>query len=168
MKLKGFRVKPESNKTPAREFALKFLFQLYLKDNINFKNQFYNNELKDEQFEERLTFFKESYQTPDDEHPESNISEQHYIFARRILHSLRKNIKANEELIKKELKREGLESLEKLERSILIVGVEEILQFGTPYQVVINELVELAKKYGGEQSGRFVNGVLDGIRTKNK
>ena len=32
----------------------------------------------------------------------------------------------------------------------------------------VNELVELAKKYGGASSGKFVNGVLDGIRSKKK
>ena len=40
---------------------------------------------------------------------------------------------------------------------------ELLLQRDTPVKVVINEAVELAKTYGGENSGRFVNGVLGTI-----
>ena len=36
----------------------------------------------------------------------------------------------------------------------------------TPTAVVINEAVELAKRYGEEKSGKFVNGVLKGVVTK--
>ena len=38
-------------------------------------------------------------------------------------------------------------------------------QSDVPAVVVIDEAIELAKKFGSEQSGRFVNGVLDALRT---
>lgn len=154
----------QGNKTPGREFALKFLFQLFIKDNAPLKESFYSNTIED--FDEQIASFKESYVRPDEEHPENNIDDGNFFFAQKLLRSLMKNIQNHEELIKAELKREHIEGLEKVERSILLIGIEELINFDTPYQVVLNELVNLAKKYGGEKSGQFVNGVLDGIRAK--
>ncbi len=54
------------------------------------------------------------------------------------------------------------EELSPVELSILLLGAYELLmQPETPYRVVINEAVELAKTYGGTDGHRFVNGVLD-------
>lgn len=54
-----------------------------------------------------------------------------------------------------------LAELGKVERAILRMGVFELLYMGgTPVPVVIDESVELAKAYAGDQAGRFVNGVL--------
>jgi N utilization substance protein B len=48
-----------------------------------------------------------------------------------------------------------------LDRDVLRLAVGELLWASdTPVEVVINEAVELAKKYGTQDSGRFVNGVL--------
>ena len=52
-----------------------------------------------------------------------------------------------------------------VDRNLLRLGLHEILEHPeTPYQVVINEAVEVAKTFGGNESAAFVNGVLDGIR----
>jgi N utilization substance protein B len=49
-----------------------------------------------------------------------------------------------------------------VERAILRIAAYELeSRPDVPYRVVVNEAVELAKKYGAEQSHRFVNGVLD-------
>lgn len=50
--------------------------------------------------------------------------------------------------------------------AILVVAVYELTYTDTPVAVVINEAVELAKRYGEEKSGKFVNGVLKGVVTK--
>ncbi|MDR1268421.1 MAG: transcription antitermination factor NusB [Planctomycetaceae bacterium] len=49
------------------------------------------------------------------------------------------------------------------DRSILRIAVYEILFMDTPKPIVINEAVELAKKFGTEQSASFVNGILDKV-----
>ena len=55
-----------------------------------------------------------------------------------------------------------LEQVDPVERAILwIAGYELSRRPDVPYRVVINEAVELAKKFGAEQGHRFVNGVLD-------
>jgi transcription antitermination protein NusB len=47
------------------------------------------------------------------------------------------------------------------DRNVLRLGAFEILQTDTPYQVVIDEAVDLARKFGTAQSPQFVNGILD-------
>ncbi len=56
----------------------------------------------------------------------------------------------------------ALNELSPVEFSILLLGAYELQsQPQTPYRVVINEAVELAKTYGGTDGHKFVNGVLD-------
>ena len=51
-----------------------------------------------------------------------------------------------------------------VDRNILRIGIYEMKFSGdVPTKVAINEAIELAKKFGGESSGRFVNGVLGSI-----
>jgi N utilization substance protein B len=55
-----------------------------------------------------------------------------------------------------------LVQIDPVEKAILwIAGYELSNRFDIPYRVIINEAVELAKKFGAEQSHRFINGVLD-------
>jgi N utilization substance protein B len=49
-----------------------------------------------------------------------------------------------------------------VERSILLLAACELTNhFETPYRVILNEAIELAKTYGGTDGHKFVNGVLD-------
>jgi len=55
-----------------------------------------------------------------------------------------------------------IEQVDPVELAILRIGGYELAQrLDIPYRVVINEAVEMAKKFGAEQGHRFVNGVLD-------
>lgn len=55
-----------------------------------------------------------------------------------------------------------LAELSPIEHGILLIGAFELKAYPeTPYRVVINEAVELAKSYGGTDGHKFVNGVLD-------
>jgi N utilization substance protein B len=53
-----------------------------------------------------------------------------------------------------------LDRLPTIDRIVLRMSLFEMYHLGTPAAVVINEAVELAKKFSTEDSGRFVNGVL--------
>jgi len=51
-----------------------------------------------------------------------------------------------------------------LERSILRLGTYELLyEMDVPIEVTLDEMIEIAKKYGSEESGKFINGILDKI-----
>ena len=57
-----------------------------------------------------------------------------------------------------------LEEIGKVERAVLRLGTYELLFLtGTPVSVAIDEAVELAKAYAGDEAGGFVNGVLGRI-----
>jgi N utilization substance protein B len=56
------------------------------------------------------------------------------------------------------------ERLAATDRGVLRLAVAELLHMpGTPARVVLDEAVAIARKYGREESGRFVNGVLDRV-----
>jgi N utilization substance protein B len=56
-----------------------------------------------------------------------------------------------------------LDRMAKVDRNILRLAVYELIATDVPVKVVINEAIELGKKYGSESTGAFVNGVLDKI-----
>ena len=62
------------------------------------------------------------------------------------------------------------EELDPIEKAILRIATFELVQcIETPYKVVINEAIELAKSYGAQDSHKFVNGVLDkAVKTLRK
>ena len=69
-----------------------------------------------------------------------------------------------EEIIKKHLSREwSYERLDKVDKAILFLAVYEIVFTDLPYQIVINEAIEMAKLLSSENSTKFVNGMLDKI-----
>ena len=66
-----------------------------------------------------------------------------------------------EELIAARIDRR-LSLVSPVERAILMIGVYELSEHAaTPFKVVINEAIELGKRYGSEESGAFINGILD-------
>ena len=81
-------------------------------------------------------------------------------------------IRENEEEIEKQISsnlKEGwtLQRVSQINISLLKLAIYEIIYKKIPYKVVINEVVELAKKYGDDNSRIFINGVLASI-VKNK
>ena len=56
-----------------------------------------------------------------------------------------------------------VDRMARVDRNALRLAVFELLHTGAPVKVIINEAIELGKKFGSESSGAFVNGVLDRI-----
>lgn len=68
------------------------------------------------------------------------------------------------ELIKPKLKNWDSERIALLDMILIKMGICELLYFETiPTKVTINEYIDLAKEYSTEQSGHFVNGILDNL-----
>lgn len=61
----------------------------------------------------------------------------------------------------------SIERISKVNISILRIAIYEMIYRKLPYKVVINEAVELAKKYGEEASASFINGVLASVVKDN-
>ena len=61
----------------------------------------------------------------------------------------------------------SLDELDPIERALLRIGSFELMErIDVPYKVVINEAVNLAKKFGAADSHKFINGVLDQVAHK--
>lgn len=71
-----------------------------------------------------------------------------------------------DELIASSSKNWRIDRMSRVDRNILRLGACELVAFrDVPVKVVINEAVELAKRFGTAESSAFVNGVLDRIAT---
>ena len=85
--------------------------------------------------------------------------------AREYVKDIAKGIKENDEEITKIIS-ENLKSgwtidrISTVDLSLLKLAIYEIKYIKTPYKIIINEVVNMAKKYGEETAGSFINGVL--------
>lgn len=60
-----------------------------------------------------------------------------------------------------------LERMGTVDRNVLRLALAELLEDReTPAAVILDEAIEVAKRFGGEESGHFVNGVLDALRCR--
>ena len=81
-----------------------------------------------------------------------------------IVEGIEDNIKDIENKISENLKKDWkIERISKINLVLLKLAIYEILYTETPFKVVINEVVELAKKYGDDTSPNFINGILASI-----
>ena len=107
---------------------------------------------------------------PDEPQPEAGEDEHypHYpheqldrAYFRALLHGVPARLNGLDELLEPLLDR-PLRTLDPLEKALLRLGAWELSErIDTPWRVVINESVNLAKRFGAEQSHRYINGVLD-------
>lgn len=85
------------------------------------------------------------------------------IFGNELLAGVRKNLKAIDSLIGKHASNWSIKRMATIDRNILRLATYEMVLGGVPGRVVINEAIELAKRYGHHNSSQFVNGILDRI-----
>jgi N utilization substance protein B len=84
-------------------------------------------------------------------------------FANRLFEGAAKDVTALDELIVKHADNWRFERLAAIDRAVLRLAIQELRVADTPFKVVLNEAVDLAKKYSSEESGAFVNGILDAV-----
>ena len=82
-------------------------------------------------------------------------------FANRLFEGAAKDVATLDEIIGKHCENWRFERLAAIDRAILRLAIHEMKASDTPAKVVLNEAVDLAKKYSSEEAGAFVNGVLD-------
>lgn len=85
-------------------------------------------------------------------------------FAKQIMEGILQNRQVIDETITKFAPDWPLAKITTVDRNVLRIGTYELLyNFEIPSKVAINEAIELAKTFGGESSGKFVNGVLGAV-----
>ncbi len=88
-------------------------------------------------------------------------------FTNKILESVKANLEEIDKLIDQTTLNWPLERITTIDRSILRIAVAEMLGIEeVPFKVSISEAIEIAKLFSTEESGRFVNGILDNIAIK--
>jgi len=90
--------------------------------------------------------------------------EEAFEYAQDLVRGTLDNLERIDGMIRGQADNWRLERMPPVDRNILRLAVFEMLhESETPKLVVLDEAIELAKKFGSEQSGRFVNGLLDGL-----
>jgi len=87
-------------------------------------------------------------------------------FVQTLIKGVLENKKKIDEIIVKTAPEWPLEQINLIDRNVLRIGIYELLlgnREEVPPKVAINEAIELAKNFGGEASGKFINGVLGTI-----
>jgi transcription antitermination protein NusB len=128
-----------SLRTKAREFAMQMLFQwdMSKQDVTKLEKKFWSN---------------------------AKAADATREFANRLFEGTAKDVAAVDEMIVKHADNWRFERLAAIDRAILRLAIYELRGTDTPPKVVLNEAIELAKKFSSEDSGSFVNGILDAFR----
>ena len=127
------------NRSRAREAALKTLYQMDV--------------TRDAPAEALKIFFR---------HHRVALSSQPFVA--RLVEGTTQHLTEIDPLLRRHATNWTLERMAIVDRNILRLGAYELLyETQTPPKVVINEAVDLAKRFGAADSGKFVNGVLDSI-----
>jgi N utilization substance protein B len=85
-------------------------------------------------------------------------------FAQQLLQGVTEDLDAIDGLITRHAAHWRLERMPAVDRNVLRVAVYEMMRTDTPAAIVIDEALELARRFAGEESVQFVNGVLDAVR----
>ena len=132
----------------SRELTLKFLYQY----DVCLEN---NNELNN--FDEQI----ETFLLTQDEINDKEVKEFFIILSRGVF----ENLNGIDEIISKYSDNWKVSRISRIDRNILRIAVYEMLNLSNiPHPVTINEAVDIAKKYGNNESGSFINGIVDRVR----
>jgi len=142
---------PVSTKREAREFCLQFIYHFQLPV---FQEQ--KKAIEAEEIFERVHEFR---QTLGVELPTESLA-----YVSTMVKGILKHHQELEEILVKYLKNWKLSRISKIEHTIFIMAIYE-LKFHpeVPGKVVINEAIELGKKYSTKESAGFLNGILDNV-----
>lgn len=132
------------NRTEARQEAFKLLYSM---------------EIQQTSDEEQIDLFIQN----------NEITQKNTIeYIQETIKGIFQNKESIQEKISENLKAEWkLERISKVDLSLLELAIFEMLYKQIPYKVAINEVIELAKKYGEDNSASFINGILASVVKKD-
>lgn len=129
------------NRSAIRELTFKLIYSMEIQ--------------KENNIDEQIELYIESNEINDKKAEE---------YIKDVIHGINSNIVEISSLIEKNLKADWkIDRISKIDLSLLKLAIYEIKYKEIPYKVAINEAIELAKKYGEDNSKNFVNGILASI-----
>lgn len=97
------------------------------------------------------------------------VSDRYMPYIERLVEALDEHLDQVDTALDETIPNWRLERLAVIDRNVLRIGAVELLRFDdVPGKVAIHEAIQLAEKYGSEDSPGFVNGVLDGLYQKQR
>ena len=132
----------------SRELTLKFLYQydVYVEQDKELNN-----------FDEQL----EAFLITQDGINDSEIKDFFITLSRGVCD----NLESIDEIISKYSDNWKVSRISRIDKNILRIAIYEMLNLSNiPHPVTINEAVDIAKKYGNNESGSFINGIVDRVR----
>jgi N utilization substance protein B len=129
----------QARRTKARERALQALYQI---------------DVAAEGIDDALSRFWRSFEP---------VEREVMALAEALVRGVAAHRRAVDEAIERVSTNWRLDRMAKVDRNVLRLAVYELLETDVPVKVVINEAIELGKKFGSESTGAFVNGVLDKV-----
>ena len=135
-----------NSKTNARKAAVQAIYQWQITgQNLNLIEQYFIDEQFFSEGEDvQRTYFSE------------------------LFHGVPQNLIAIDELLSGFVDRE-VDAIDPVERAVLRLATYELLHAqDTPYKVIINEAINLAKDFGADGSHRYINGILDKVAQKQR
>lgn len=134
--------KGSGTRRKARECAMQMLFSAdALKGTEDFSTESYWRELGDAEFDERLQ-----------------------AFANKLVDGTLANLKTIDDRIRTRAEHWRIERMALVDRNVLRLSVYEFLFEDTPHTVVINEALEIARRFSTFEATQFINGILDAIK----
>lgn len=91
---------------------------------------------------------------------DADLTDEDRTFIRDCYHGVVSDIPLLRDRLASKLERYTVDRLYRPDMVVLLIALYELNEGATPAKIVVNEAVSLAKKYGTEKSGAFVNGVL--------
>ncbi len=151
-------------KSKEREI-LKFIFNQVMLPNdtfISIVEEHFNN--WDDDAEMMVQLVANYIQKPHSFDLRDMVQEEKWKFAKQLLQTAIDKKELVAEMIKPKLKNWDADRIAQLDMIMMRMGICEFLYFETiPPKVTINEYIDIAKQYSTQQSGQFINGVLDNI-----
>lgn len=131
--------------TLARDYAVQFLYQCEADQLFYFS---------DERLQDFLSYFV----------VEGSVRD----YLKTIVSGVLSNLQRIDQIVSSHSKNWKLNRMASTDRVVLRIATFEVIEKLAPEKVILNEAIELAKRYGTEHSGSFVNGILDAIVSEAK
>ena len=135
----------------ARELAIQTLYALDLDSEEISKNSAKIPEFINEKIAQVIAF------------NDKKFSDSQKEFTHFLVQNTYKNLDTIDNLIKQFSEHWDFNRIAILDKIILRMAIMEMEFTDTPPKIIINEVIEIAKKFCGEKSGKFINGILDAV-----
>lgn len=153
---RGTKQRPVGKRRRAREMAMQMLYQ-YEQGGAEPPQIFDTFDVEDFLLETETASSEEA-------RARRKRAKESFDYARRLVRGTLEDAQSIDELIRRHAENWRLERMPAIDRNILRLAIYEMLhEESVPKVVIVDEAIELAKKFGSESSGRFVNGLLDGV-----